>query len=346
MYNLFRVGKIWHYRFQVDRKRVQKTTRHQEKGRAEKVAQRAFDDAVVRANGGQPIPTLSCLAEDWLEVRGPGVSASHVRGIEVLVRRHLYDLGPLPINELTTVRIELARNKHLETCSPATANHWLRLLKLIVNWGVKREILPKLPWNVDMLRVQKRPRATLEASVIGEWFAALDAGSHRSISTAVRLMFSIGLREQEAASARWEWIDWQRKTYTPGITKGSEAQPLAMPNWLVEYLTPLRCQSGFMAPSIKGTQMPPGFARRAMRHANSVCAVERITPHRLRGTFATLLADEGASIQNIQRAMRHKDVKTTMGYLEVNMDRVAQAQNRIGDKIGFRSDRTGPPGIC
>lgn len=60
MTKVFRVGdgKIWHFRFRVAGVRVQRTTREKDKGRAEIVAQRAYDDAVIRANGGHPIPTL------------------------------------------------------------------------------------------------------------------------------------------------------------------------------------------------------------------------------------------------------------------------------------------------
>jgi integrase/recombinase XerC len=209
MRKIFRVGngQIWHYRFRVAGVRVQRTTRERDKGRAEIVAQRAYDDAVTRANGGHPIPTLFALAEEWIKVRGPVVSASHLRGMEIFVRRHTYGLGNLPISELTTESVELARNEHMKTRNPATANHWIRILMLLVNWAVKREILTKLPWKVSMLRVQRQPRTTLPIEMVKDWFEALDkaAGKAQAVGTAVRLMFGLGLRESEAAGARWEW---------------------------------------------------------------------------------------------------------------------------------------------
>jgi integrase len=86
-----------------------------------------------------------------------------------------------------------------------------------------------------------------------------------------------------------------------------------------------------------GGQLPPGYARHAIRAANAACGIEGITSHRLRGTFATLLSEEGVPIQTIQAIMRHKDVKTTMAYLETNHDTATQAQDRIGGRISFRS---------
>jgi integrase len=341
MINVFRVGdgKIWHYRFRVAGLRVHRTTREKDKGRAEIVAQRAYDDAVIRANGGHPIPTLFELAEEWIKVRGPVVSASHVRGMEIFVRRHVYDLGDLPISELTTERVELARNEHMKTRSPATANHWLRILALLVNWAVRREILNKLPWKIAMLRVQKQPRITLPIEMVADWFSAVDKASGKSpaVGTAVRLMFGMGLRESEASGARWEWIDWERRTYTPGATKGREAIAIPMPGWIATRLAATRCATGLIVARRDGGQLPPGYARHAIRAANAACGIEGITSHRLRGTFATLLSEEGVPIQTIQAIMRHKDVKTTMAYLETNHDTATQAQDRIGGRISFRS---------
>lgn len=335
------VRGIWHYRFAVAGVRIQRTTRERDYGRAEKVAQRAYEDAITRANGGKLVPTLATLVDEWLDVHSPVVSVSHASGVAVFARCHLYDLGALPVTELSTERVERARNRHLETRSQATANHWLRTLKLVVNWAVKREILPKLPWNVAMIKVQRRPRVTLSIGMAKEWLAALDKAAHMapSIKTAVRLMFGLGLRASEAAGARWEWIDWERKTYTPGVTKGKESVAIPIPAWVFDYLTPISSTTGLIAPRRykKEKPMPPGYAIRAIGMANSACGITGITPHRLRGSFATLLSEEGTPVQTIQRIMRHKDVSTTMGYLEVNIDTAAQAQNRLGERMGFSS---------
>lgn len=341
--NVFRVGGVWHYRFQVDGLRVQKSTRLRNRARAEQLAQLAYDAAVVRANGGEPVPTLDELAGAWLVVHRPTVSAAHIRSVETFRRLHQYGLAERAINDIGTADIELARNEHLIEHRPATANHWLRIVKLLAMWAVKRGIIAALPWKVAMLKVQKRPRAILPIDVTRVWFDAIDKATRRApaAATAVRLMFGLGLREGEAAGARWEWIDWERKTYTPGVTKGREADALPLPDWLADYLAPHRRDAGLIAPRKDGSPFPPGFARTAMRAANATCATNGITPHRLRGTFATLLSESGAPLQDVQAALRHKHPMTTVGYLESNMSRVSLAQTKIGAKIDFKRRETG-----
>lgn len=335
---LIKVGAVWHYRYQVRPfGRVQRSTRERNRARADKVAQKAYADAVERANGGEPIPTLAELAIEWQAVRGAHSSRAHVRSIEIFARLHLHGLGDMPISNIDTTIVERARAAHMQTHNRASANHWLRILKLLVNWAVRREILPRLPWSVAMLKVQKRPRAILPLAAVMDWFAAVDLAAGRSpdIGAAARMMLGLGLRESEAIGARWEWVDWQRATYTPGETKGREADALPMPPWLAAYLAPRRRTEGLIVCRPDGRSYGPGFARDAIRSANQVCSTKGITPHRLRGTIATMLSEDGAPVQDIQRYLRHKDVRTTMAYLERNMGRIVSAQLSIAEKTGL-----------
>jgi integrase/recombinase XerC len=144
---------------------------------------------------------------------------------------------------ITTLDVELARNLYLLTHKPASANHWLRIVKMLTMWAVKRGMLAAMPWQVSMLKVQKHPRSILPRAAARAWFSAVDEANEHApgIGTAVRLMFGLCLREGEVITARWEWIDWARKTYTLGITKGREAEPVPMAGWLREHLM-VRCQ--------------------------------------------------------------------------------------------------------
>lgn len=335
---VFKDGDYWHYRFQIKPfARVQRSTRLRSEGKARVVAEKAYNDAIARANGGDPVPTLRELLADWLVVVGQHSSPDHVRSVEIFGRLHMYGMGALLISQLDTDTVERARSAHLITRGRATANHWLRILKLLVNWAVRRNILPRLPWSVTMLKVQKRPRAILPLSAALSWFAAVDSASPRvpSIGVAVRLMLWLGLRESEAISARWEWIDWERGTYTPGKTKGREADPLLMMTWLIDYLKPLRQPDGLIVSKPTGEAFGSGFARRAIRLANTTCSTKGITPHRLRGTIATLMSEAGVPVQSIQAYLRHKDIRTTMAYLEKNNDLITAGQAKIAEKAGL-----------
>lgn len=89
-FQLFKRRRIWHYRFQVKPfKRVQRSTRDRSEVRASALAQRAYDDAVLHSNGGNPPQTLAELVADWKTLRAPAVSRSYVKSVETLERCHL-----------------------------------------------------------------------------------------------------------------------------------------------------------------------------------------------------------------------------------------------------------------
>ncbi|WP_321810086.1 site-specific integrase [Burkholderia sp. BCC1985] len=338
-YQLFKVGKVWHYRFQINGARVQRSTREVVKHRADTVANKAYNRAKLWSRGDEDVPTLRELVVLWLEVHRPTVSASHAKIVETFGRLHLFDLADVELCDLTTELVEQARLDYLKTHAPASANQWLNVLKLLCRWAMRRKMIPALPWSVRLLKVQKRPREILPVPHATKWLAAVDeySGMRGPVSIAVRLMLGIGLREIETITARWEWMDWERHTYTPGITKGREADPVPVPDWLYSYLAAVRKSSGLIVCRADGEACRSGFTRKAMLAANAECGVGHITAHRLRGTFATLLSEQGAPVHMIKRALRHKSVNTTMAYLEVNMELVERAQRRIAQDAGLEA---------
>lgn len=345
---VFKKGKYWHYRFQIKPfPRVQRSTRLRHPGRAQQLATKAYEDALLLANGGKPIPTLQQVIDRWVAKRAPTLSTAYVDSVEIFARLHLYGMGQLRIDRIDKDIVESARLEHLKGRSKATANHWLRILKMLINYA---DALPKLPFKLPAFKLQKTPRFMLPISAAEAWFAAVDHSSRRrpGVGVLVRMMLYLGLREAEAITARWEWFDWERKTYTPGVTKGREADPLPVDDRLLDYLLPIRQAHGLVAGRADGSPLPKGFAVNAMKSASKTCGVSHITPHRLRGTIATLMSERGNSIQNIQAFLRHKDPLTTMAYLEKNMDQTRRAQGEISDGIGKAwresgADRTGAP---
>lgn len=338
--NLFRVGQVWHYRFQVGLKRRQRSTGERLKGKAMAIAEQDYRRARMWVRGAEPIPTLDATIGQWLRVHAPTASPAHLKSVRILRRLHLYGLGDLLLDELTTERVESAMLEHLRDHAAASVNQWLRILRLVCRWAIRRGLIPVMPWSIKLFKVQKRPRSTLPVQVAMQWLARVDALSNGrpGVSTAIRLMFGIGLRESETITARWEWIDWARRCYTPGITKGREAQAIPMPQWLIDHLYPLRKTVGLIAKHPSGKPFTPGFTRRVMRAANASCGIDGVTPHRLRGTFATLLSEAGVPIQTIQRVMRHKSHVTTMAYLEERMELAVSAQESIAQSAGFPRD--------
>lgn len=339
-YSLFKIGKIWHYRFQIGGKSTQRTTRQVKMSLADGIAALAFEAAQQAWQGKRLSPTINELASQWLEVHKRRTSQSYHSSVDVFRRLHLYELDGHLVCDITTSMVEKALNCHLADHALDSGNQWLKTLRMLTHWAIARRALEVMPWKVPLIKVQKRPRVVLPSSKTVPWLQAIDQVCARdpSIATAVRLMLGIGLREMEAAGARWEWLDWERGTYTPGETKGKEATALPVPAWLMTHLKEIRHRAGsspFITWSKKGRRHKPGYARRSILHANKMLEIKGITPHRLRGTYATALVEQGLAPRMVQQLMRHRSLNTTIGYMEDNLALAIQAQEAIAKKNGM-----------
>jgi len=329
--HLFQVGPcgVWHYRFQRGGKRIQRSTHTTDYTKAYEIA--------LRARLGEPEkPALKDAIELWHENHERVSSAAHLRNTWNL-RRHLYDLGELPVDRLTTEAVERARNQHLERYSKSSTNLWLRSLKLVLNWLIRRGVIEKLPFSVSAIRLQKKPRTVLSVEKSASWLESVVriAGPRWSLATAVMMAFALGLREGEALGARWEWIDWELCTYSPGQTKDKKTTAIPMPSWLVDRLQDRKKDEGLISPSPRGGEYYPGATWALIKQASASVGVVGIHPHRLRANFATRLSECGIAVQDIQRLLRHRSLITTAGYLEPSLDRVAEAQERVAERLGL-----------
>lgn len=146
-----------------------------------------------------------------------------------------------------------------------------------------------------MLRVQRRPRAVLPANAVAAFFSAVDRARNPHVGIAIRLMVGLGLRESEALGARWEWINWSRCIYTPGRTKGKEADPIPVPSWLMDRLRPLHASSGnpvegWVLPARDGRPHRSQFTKKAVVRSGIQVGLSKLTPHRLGATALFVIA--------------------------------------------------------
>jgi len=57
--------------------------------------------------------------------------------------------------------------------------------------------------------------------------------------------------------------------------------------------------------------------------------------HRLRATFASLHAEAGTPITEIKDLLGHKNIQTTMIYVETSLESKRHSQDALGMKLGL-----------
>jgi integrase len=343
-YSLFPVGprRILHYRFSVPGlPRRQHSTKETKRGAARQIAEEALEAAKLRARGLEPCPTVEGLVGQWLVAHATSVGEQHLKAVETFGRLHLYGLRSLKLSEVFTRHVEEARAEHKTTHAAASCNHWLNNLRMLFNWAIRRQMIRVREWHVKQLRFQRRPRVILSPSLWRPYLQAVDQVATPSMQRVIRIAMGTGLREMECAGARWEWIDWEGRVYRPGKTKGKEAKPRPMPDWLMAYLKPMAKKSGWIAPAPKGSPFSPGRMRMVMKQANAIASMPPLTPHRLRGSYCTMLLAMGMAPGDVQEVMGHVDIRTTLSYYEKDVERVRAGMNELASKAGMRWRKAG-----
>jgi integrase len=153
---------------------------------------------------------------------------------------------------------------------------------------------------------------------------------------AVLLGLDCGLRIEEIAHLHWESVNlatgdlWIR-AQPDGWTPKSAARRLEMTTRVMVSLSKLPYSRE--APTrVFGPMSAAAFIRR-FRHGLHVISLEAglpdITPHGLRRTFATRVANLGTSPLQLQEVMGHRDIATTKrSYARVDQQRAASAVRR------------------
>lgn len=331
---------IWAVRWTIKGyPRHQETTGEHVKGRAQAIAAKKYEEALLRASGREPMATVNKVRARWLLAHASTVSAGHWRNVNDWPAE---GLGNILLDKATSEMVMLVREQLVKARGwrPATANGWLRTLNLLGGFAVDTlKMLPAMPWSVDMLPDPKRKKPTLPLESTKAFLDAVDqAARNPQVKTAVRLMHGLGIRASEAMRSRWEWLDLDRAEYTPGDTKGGEAVPVPIPRWLVAWLLELRGENprlGLILPDKEGNPHPPAFCRASIKAANIALSIKGVSAHRLRGTWITELLRAGTPPEEVQHMARHKRLETTMGYYQESQDVRREAQEELARKQGL-----------
>lgn len=178
----------------------------------------------------------------------------------------------------------------------------------------------------------KRPY--LKEAELGPVLQRLLAHSHYSEQerlTNIALVSTLvltGLRNSELCDLRLSDIDFVLGTITVRRGKGSKRRVIGLPNRLLPLLRLyLARRPAALTDHVFLTMAGTPFSRQTLytkcMRMHSVTGI-RISPHRLRRSFATHTSNKGVPLDKIQVALGHSDIKTTRDYVQTSINEVAQ----------------------
>lgn len=233
---------------------------------------------------------------------------------------------------------------------PATINRHLASLRVFVDWARSRDYLSLDPTaNIERMEVEGLPRDKTDEEY-AQLKDAASRGAHLRRSTAGhallalrdRIIFGlyaqVGLRCSEAASLDVDDVDLEQLRIRVRDGKGGTDKDVHMPLELADaisaWLAARSKDDRALISDWSGNRITAGQLRRRLEMIGDVVGIH-VTPHDLRHTHACRLLDNliqqgvdtHAALDAVRRQLRHKDVRTTLGYLRARRSQVLAAVN-------------------
>lgn len=305
--------------------------------------------------------TIAEYSETFLRDYRPGSKPSAKLARKQIVSGYILksEVGKVPLDEFGQKHIDLfvasllkprrsRKNVVIAPRSRKTVNNICAVLSSLVKYAgvLDAAALKKLRFEIDYQAPKMEPVAP------GDVAAMLEAAGDARYRVAILLAADAGLRIGEIRALSWTDINEVQREISislsvdrsgnVGPTKGWEEREVPVTDRLWAELELLDRSCAWVLPRLKGeTSEPLGYetTRQAILEIYGKAGVS--TPakpwHGLRHTFGTELASAGIPVHDIMRLMGHKNIETTLGYMNTNRDAKRRAIAALNQKAPVRA---------
>jgi integrase len=279
------------------------------------------------------IPTFAKFARDSYMPFAKGAKRSW-RTDETVLRIHILPrLGRLALDQISSQQVaELLHDMRKQQYASGTTNRVLVLLRYMFNLAKK--------WGVS--GVTNNPAADLKTApdVCRERFLtaeeshrllkAIDTDENQIAAQSIKLLLLTGARRNEITQAKWEYIDWQKKTLLVPCSKSGRPRLIQLNSAALELLGSLSRQqgNGFIFPS-PVTGRPSASLHFPWTRIRQRAGLTGFRLHDLRHSFASFLVNKGVSIYVVQGLLGHANVRATQRYAHLANETLSHAAELI-----------------
>lgn len=228
-----------------------------------------------------------------------------------------------------------ATSIHRKVSSLKTYHKFLLITKGISKMSFPQVLLPKKSERLPAF-VEKSQLNQLQTKLVfPEGFSGLRD------YLILEILYSTGMRRSEIIGLKWADVDWENDHFRIK-GKGNKTRLVPFGKWLKETL--LRYQNlleetfpekkeGLILLTDKGQAMYPKFVYNKVKHYLSlVTTSKKKSPHVLRHSFATHLANNGADLNAIKELLGHASLAATQVYTHNSIEQLKKVYEQAHPK--------------
>ncbi len=231
-----------------------------------------------------------------------------------------------------------------------TINRALVLMRygfeLAIRWG-EPEILRNPLKEIKNLRDDNRIERYLTLEQTGLLASAVEQSENKMLRFIVLFLIFTGARKREGLDARWQDIDWDKRSWRIPKTKSGKVRHVPLSSGAMELLHSLKemaCKSEISSSPAASVQAKTFLllADRAIfvndktnkpftsffyswNTARNLAGLPQLRVHDLRHSFASFLVNAGRSLYEVQELLGHADIRTTSRYAHLSRERLIAA---------------------
>lgn len=154
----------------------------------------------------------------------------------------------------------------------------------------------------------------------------------------LRVMLNAGLRLSETTALRWQDLDLMSGKLKVVEGKGAKDRYLwlgeedldLLRQWRERQIDRLGTRPTHVFTTLKGTPVKNRYVQQMTARLAEKASIEKnVSPHTLRHTFATDLYRSTGNIRQVQKALGHADLSTTMIYTHVADGELEEAMREL-----------------
>jgi integrase len=283
------------------------------------------------------IPTLAELVRDRYLPHVKGYKRSWCTDETVLRVHVLPELGSQYVDQIRgepiVAIVERMRAKGYAT---GTTNRVVIVLRHIFNLARK--------WRVPGAGENPTAGINLAPDVNRERYLSLDEAQRLIASieqdenevaaNAIMLLLLTGARRNEITHAKWDYVDWEKRTLLVPMSKSGKPRSIALNGTAIDLLRRVRAgnDSTYIFPS-PVTGEPSASLYFPWQRIRVRAGLPDLRLHDLRHSFASFLVNRGVSLYVVQGLLGHAHTRYTQRYAHLTPDTLRDAAEAVGTVI-------------
>jgi integrase len=163
---------------------------------------------------------------------------------------------------------------------------------------------------------------------------SIEQDENQVAAKAIMLLLLTGARRNEVTHARWDYLDWEKRTLLVPVAKSGKPRTIALNGAAITLLRsiPRLDFNPYILPSpVTGEPSPSLFF--PWQRIRTRAGLPDLRLHDLRHSFASFLVNNGVSLYVVQGLLGHANTKYTQRYAHLTPDTLRDAAETMGSVI-------------